>query len=41
MLTLLKSLPSEIKKNRLKTGIFLGLLAYWGIILLGTFINLN
>ena len=41
MTTLLKNLPSEIKKNKLKTGIFLGLSAYWGIILLGTFINLN
>tara|TARA_B100000795_G_scaffold251657_1_gene220643 strand:+ start:69 stop:194 length:126 start_codon:yes stop_codon:yes gene_type:complete len=41
MTTLLKNLPSEIKKNKLKTGIFLGLSAYWGIILVGTFINLN
>tara|TARA_B100000767_G_C19644475_1_gene484002 strand:- start:550 stop:675 length:126 start_codon:yes stop_codon:yes gene_type:complete len=41
MSTLLKNLPSEIKKNKLKTGIFLGLSAYWGIILVGTFINLN
>ena len=41
MPTLLKNLPSEIKKNKLKTGIFLGLSAYWGIILVGTFINLN
>lgn len=35
---LLKNLPSEIKKNKLKTGIFFGLSAYWGIILVGTFI---
>tara|TARA_B100000780_G_C21009769_1_gene404304 strand:+ start:278 stop:403 length:126 start_codon:yes stop_codon:yes gene_type:complete len=41
MTTLLRNLPSEIKKNKLKTGIFLGLSAYWGIILVGTFINLN
>jgi hypothetical protein len=41
MSSLLKNLPSEIKKNKLKTGIFLGLSAYWGIILVGTFINLN
>ena len=41
MTTLLKNLPSEIKKNKLKTGIFLGLSAYWGVILVGTFINLN
>ena len=32
---LLKKLPSEIKKNKLKTGIFLGLSAYWVIILAG------
>ena len=38
MPNLLKNLPSEIKKNKLKTGIFLGLSAYWGIILVGTFI---
>tara|TARA_B110000240_G_scaffold155111_1_gene172249 strand:+ start:123 stop:248 length:126 start_codon:yes stop_codon:yes gene_type:complete len=41
MSDLLKKLPSEIKKNKLKTGIFLGLSAYWGIILAGTFLNLN
>ena len=38
---LLKKLPSEIKKNKLKTGIFLGLSAYWGVILLGTFVSLD
>ena len=27
---ILKNLPAEIKKNKLKTGIFLGLSAYWG-----------
>ncbi|MDC1258214.1 hypothetical protein N8Z51_01105 [Pelagibacteraceae bacterium] len=37
----LKKLPSEIKKNRLKTGIFLGLSAYWGLILIGTLITFN
>jgi len=36
---ILKNLPSEIKKNKLKTGIFIGLSAYWGIILVGTFIS--
>ena len=36
---LLKKLPSEIKKNKLKTGIILGLSAYWGVILVGTFIS--
>ena len=41
MPNLLKKLPSEIKKNKLKTGIFLGLSAYWGIILVGTLTQLN
>jgi hypothetical protein len=41
MLEILKNLPSEIKKNRLKAGMFLGLSAYWGIILLGTLITFN
>tara|TARA_B110001452_G_scaffold258712_1_gene254240 strand:- start:1028 stop:1150 length:123 start_codon:yes stop_codon:yes gene_type:complete len=36
---LLKKLPSEIKNNKLKTGVILGLSAYWGIILVGTFIS--
>jgi hypothetical protein len=39
MPNLLKNLPSEIKKNKLKTGIFLGLSAYWGVILVSTFIS--
>jgi hypothetical protein len=38
---LLKNLPAEIKKNKLKTGIFLGLSAYWGIILVGTLVQFN
>ncbi len=38
---ILKNLPSEIKKNKLKTGIFIGLSAYWGIILVGTLVTLN
>ena len=36
---LLKKLPSEIKKNKLKTRIFLGLSAYWGVILIGTLVQ--
>ncbi|WP_415300835.1 hypothetical protein [Candidatus Pelagibacter sp. Uisw_134_02] len=36
---LLKKLPSEIRNNKLKTGVILGLSAYWGIILVGTFIS--
>lgn len=38
---LLKKLPAEIKKNKLKTGLFIGLSAYWGIILVGTLIQFN
>ena len=38
---LLKNLPHEIKKNKLKTGIFLGLSAYWGLILIGTLVTFN
>ena len=37
----IKKIPSEIKKNKLKTGIFLGLSAYWGLILVGTLITFN
>jgi hypothetical protein len=38
---LLKNLPTEIKKNKLKTGIFLGLSAYWCLILIGTLLTFN
>ena len=38
---ILKNLPTEIKKNKLKTSIFLGLSAYWGLILIGTLITFN
>jgi hypothetical protein len=41
MSDLLKKLPSEIKKNKIKTSIYLGLSAYWGIILAGTLVNFN
>tara|TARA_B110000196_G_C20738066_1_gene471830 strand:- start:287 stop:412 length:126 start_codon:yes stop_codon:yes gene_type:complete len=41
MSELFKKLPSEIKKNKLKTGIFFGLSAYWGIILIGTLVQFN
>jgi|TARA_B110001450_G_scaffold174645_1_gene163028 hypothetical protein len=41
MSELIKKLPTEIKKNKLKTGIFIGLSAYWGVILIGTFLSLN
>jgi hypothetical protein len=38
---LLKKLPSEIKKNKLKAGLFFGLSAYWGIILVSTLVQFN
>ena len=41
MSTLLKNLPSEIKKNKLKAVILIGLSAYWGLILIGTLIQFN
>ena len=41
MASLLKNLPAEIKKNKLKSGIFFGLSAYWGLILVGTLIQFN
>ena len=41
MPTLIKNLPSKIKENKLKTGIIFGLSAYWGVILVGTFITFN
>jgi hypothetical protein len=41
MPNLIKKLPSELKKNKLKTGIFLGLSAYWGVILIGTLVQFN
>ena len=36
---IIKNLPSEIKKNKLKTGVFFGLSAYWVIILIGTLVT--
>ena len=41
MTDLIKKLPSEIKKNKLKAGIFLVLSAYWGLILGSTLITFN
>ena len=38
---LIKKLPTQIKNNKLKTGIFLGLSAYWGIILVSTLVQFN
>tara|TARA_B100001093_G_scaffold472121_1_gene494943 strand:- start:41 stop:166 length:126 start_codon:yes stop_codon:yes gene_type:complete len=38
---LFKKLPSSINKNKIKTGLYLGLSAYWGIILAGTLITFN
>jgi hypothetical protein len=36
---IIKKIPLEIKKNKIKTSIFLGLFAYWGLILVGTFVQ--
>tara|TARA_B100001093_G_C26721848_1_gene968183 strand:+ start:177 stop:302 length:126 start_codon:yes stop_codon:yes gene_type:complete len=41
MPNIIKNLPSKIKQNKVKTGIFLGLSAYWGLILVGTLSSLN
>jgi len=41
MPNIIRNLPSEIKKNKLKTSIFLGLSAYWGIILVSTLVTFN
>jgi hypothetical protein len=37
---LIKKLPSNIKKNKLKSGIIVGLSAYWGLIIAGTVVSL-
>jgi len=39
MSNLIKNIPNQILKNKLKTGIFFGLFAYWGVLLLGTLIS--
>jgi len=41
MPSLIKNIPNQILKNKLKTGIFVGLSAYWGVILVGTLIQFN
>jgi len=38
---LIKNLPSKIKENKLKTSIFLGLSAYWAVIIVGTLFTFN
>jgi hypothetical protein len=38
---IIKKLPSKIKDNKLKTGVFLALSAYWGMILVGTLVQFN
>ena len=37
----IKKIPAKIKQNKVKTGIFLGLSAYWGAILIGTLGQFN
>ena len=39
MFKLFKKLPSDFKKNKLKTGAILGLSAYWGMIIVGTLVS--
>jgi|TARA_B100001094_G_C17657689_1_gene542713 hypothetical protein len=41
MPSLIKNLPTEIKKNKLKSGVIFGLSAYWGIIIIGTLFTFN
>ena len=36
---IIKKLPLEIKKNKLKTGVAVLLSAYWGVIIVGTLIS--
>ena len=38
---IIKKLPSKMKDNKIKTGVFLVLSAYWGIILVGTLVTFN
>ncbi len=38
---IIKKLPSEIKKNKIKAGVVIGLSAYWSVILVGTLIQFN
>lgn len=38
---LLKNLPNEIKKNKLKATVLAVLSVYWGIILVGTLVQFN
>jgi hypothetical protein len=38
---IIKKLPSEIKKNKFKTGVVFLLSAYWSAILVGTLISFN
>ena len=37
---LLRKLPTNIKKNKLKSGVIVGLSAYWGLIIVGTVVSL-
>ena len=37
---LLRKLPTNIKNNKLKSGIIVGLSAYWGLIIVGTVVSL-
>ena len=41
MPNIIKKLPIKKKNNKVKTGILLGLSAYWGVIVFGTLNSLN
>ena len=36
---IIKKISSEIKKDKIKSSIFIGLFAYWGVIIVGTFVQ--
>jgi len=41
MSQLIKKIPSQIKNNKVKTGVFLVLFAYWGVIVIGTLVQFS
>tara|TARA_B100001758_G_C17742011_1_gene270840 strand:+ start:175 stop:300 length:126 start_codon:yes stop_codon:yes gene_type:complete len=41
MSQLIKKIPSQIKNNKVKTGVFLALFAYWGVIVIGTLVQFS
>ena len=41
MTNIIKKFPSKIRQNKMKTGIILGLFAYWGVVIMGTLKTFN